>query len=287
MSGGAGAGRIEETFARLKAEGRPGLVAFLTVGYPDVQSTLALVPALIEGGAAIIELGVPFSDPLAEGPTIQAASLRALQQGVTPHVCLDVVRQLRANGVSVPLVLMGYYNPVLAYGIEDFCRDAADAGADGLIVVDLPPEESGPLHAASVLNGLRLIYLLAPTSTDERIRLVAERSRGFVYCVSLTGVTGARRALPPQLAVFLDRVRSKVSRPIAVGFGISTPEQVRELVNQADGVIIGSALLQRVDPKAPLEDELKSVESFLRSLKEATHRYELAPQAPADDAAGR
>ena len=253
MSGGAGAGRIEETFARLKAEGRPGLVAFLTVGYPDVQSTLALVPALIEGGAAIIELGVPFSDPLAEGPTIQAASLRALQQGVTPHVCLDVVRQLRANGVSVPLVLMGYYNPVLAYGIEDFCRDAADAGADGLIVVDLPPEESGPLHAASVLNGLRLIYLLAPTSTDERIREVTKRASGFVYCVSVTGTTGARDELAPGVESLVTRVRSCTPLPIAVGFGISQPKHFQAVARIAEAAVIGSAIMDEIARSGPSE----------------------------------
>ena len=253
MTDGAPRGRIEETFARLKAQGRTGFVAFLTVGYPDVESTLAFVPALIEGGADVIELGVPFSDPLAEGPTIQASSFHALQQGVTPGVCLDVVQRLRAAGVSAPLVLMGYYNPVLAYGIDEFCRDAADAGADGLIVVDLPPEESEPLHTACLANGLRLIYLLAPTSTDERIQEVARRASGFVYCVSLTGTTGARDELAADLRSFVKRVRSFTPLPIAVGFGISQPKHFQAVARIADAAVIGSAIIDEIARSGPSE----------------------------------
>jgi tryptophan synthase alpha chain len=248
-------GRIEESFARLRSEGRTAFVAFLTVGYPDVDSTLRLVPALIEGGADIIELGVPFSDPLAEGPTIQASSFHALQQGVTTTTCLETLRKLREDGVKVPLILMGYYNPILAYGIGEFARDAAAAGADGVIPVDLPAEESEPLREACLAHGLRVIYLLAPTSTDERIRAVAEYASGFVYCVSLTGVTGARDELSTNLTSFLERVRKRISLPIAVGFGISQPEHFRAVGRIADAAVIGSAIIDEIAKSGPSERE--------------------------------
>jgi tryptophan synthase alpha chain len=246
-------GRIEETFARLKTEGRAGFVAFLTVGYPDVDSTLELVPALIEGGADIIELGVPFSDPLADGPTIQRASFRALQQGVTLATCLDATRKLRDRGVSVPLVFMGYYNPLLAYGVERFATAAAAAGADGAIIVDLPPEESAEMLAAFKRAGLRLIYLIAPTSTEERIQEVAKRASGFVYCVSVTGVTSARDELPPELAEFVTRVRNATNLPIAVGFGISQPKHFQAVARIADAAVIGSAIVDEIAKGDPSE----------------------------------
>jgi tryptophan synthase alpha chain len=239
-------GRIEAAFARLKEEGRTGFIPFLTVGYPDVESTLRLVPALAEGGATLVELGVPFSDPLADGPTIQKATFHALGQGVTPVVCLEVVRKLRSSGVDVPVVLMGYYNPILAYGLEEFTRDAAEAGVDGLIVVDLPPEESLPLRDACVASGLRLIYLLAPTSTDERIAEVARLASGFIYCVSLTGVTGARDELPEGLSDFVGRVRNASNLPIAVGFGISQPKHFQTVARIADAAVIGAAVIDEL-----------------------------------------
>jgi tryptophan synthase alpha chain len=245
--------RIAETFARLRAARRTGLVAFLTVGYPSVEETLRLVPALIEGGADVIELGVPFSDPLAEGPTIQRSSHHALEQGVTPAVCLDVAARLRAQGVAAPLVLMGYYNPLLAYGLEEVCRDAAAAGADGIIAVDLPPEESHPLRDACRRRDLDLIYLLAPTSTDERIELVAGLASGFVYCVSVAGVTGAREELPPGLAAFVGRVRARTPLPVAVGFGISKPKHFRAVARIADAAVIGSAIIDEIDRSGPSE----------------------------------
>lgn len=252
-------GRIEETFARLKADGRCGLVAFVTVGYPDVETTLKAVPALIAGGADVIELGIPFSDPLAEGPTIQRSSFRALEQGVTVDTCLEVTRKLRAAGVTAPLIFMGYYNPVLSYGIERFARDAKEAGADGLIPVDLPPEESGELHQAFVNNGLRIIYLLAPTSTDERIRHVGERASGFVYCVSLTGVTGARDELAPEVGDFIARVRKQITLPIAVGFGISQPKHFEAVAKLADAAVIGSAIIDEIarSDASNVEERLK------------------------------
>ena len=245
--------RIAETFAALRARRRTGLVAFLTVGYPSVEETLRLVPALIEGGADVIELGVPFSDPLAEGPTIQRSSHHALERGVTPAVCLDVVAGLRAQGVEAPIVLMGYYNPLLSYGLEEFCRDAAAAGADGIIAVDLPPEESHPLRDACRRRGLDLVYLLAPTSTDGRIELVAGLASGFVYCVSVTGVTGAREELPAGLSAFVNRVRARTPLPVAVGFGISKPKHFRAVARIADAAVIGSAIIDEIDRSDPSE----------------------------------
>ena len=245
--------RIAETFAALRARRRTGLVAFLTVGYPSVEETLRLVPALIEGGADVIELGVPFSDPLAEGPTIQRSSHHALEQGVTPAACLDVVAGLRAQGVEAPIVLMGYYNPLLSYGLEEFCRDAAAAGADGVIALDLPPEESHPLRDACRRRGLDLVYLLAPTSTDQRIKAVAQRASGFIYCVSLTGVTGAREELPAGLSAFVNRVRARTPLPVAVGFGISKPKHFRAVVRIADAAVIGSAIIDEIDRSDPSE----------------------------------
>jgi tryptophan synthase alpha chain len=247
--------RITEAFARSKKEGRCAFVAFVTVGFPDVESTPGLVQALVDGGADIIELGMPFSDPLAEGPTIQAASQKALEAGATVHTCFDVIRKLRASGLTVPLIPMGYYNPTLAYGLDAFARDLADAGGDGIIAVDLPPEESGPLHEAFARHDLSLIYLLAPTSTDERIAAVAGRASGFVYCVSVTGVTGARDELSPDLTSFVERVRKGVDLPIAVGFGISQPKHFQAVARIADGAVIGSAIIDEIAKSAPSERE--------------------------------
>jgi tryptophan synthase alpha chain len=237
----------------MKAERRTGFVAFLTVGYPDVESTLRFIPALIEGGADVIELGIPFSDPLAEGPTIQRSSYHALRRGITPTSCLDVASKMRAQGVEAPLVPMGYYNPLLAYGIDAFMRDAASAGVDGLIIVDLPPEESSAVRDACLANNLRLIYLLAPTSTDERIKLVADLASGFIYCVSLTGVTGARDELSAGLEGFVRRVRTYSDLPIAVGFGISQPTHFQAVGRIADAAVIGSAIIDEIDRVGPSE----------------------------------
>jgi tryptophan synthase alpha chain len=246
-------GRIERTFARLKAEKKAAFIAFVTVGYPSIEATLEIVPALIAGGADLIELGVPFSDPLAEGPTIQRSSFKALENGVTPAVCLEVLRKLREGGVEAPIVPMGYYNPVLAYGLDEFCSDVSDAGADGLIVVDLPPEESGALHDACKENDLRLIYLVAPTSTAERVRAVAAMASGFIYCVSVTGVTGARNELPEDLTQFIERVRSVTDLPVAVGFGISQRKHFESVARIADAAVIGSAVIDVIDGSDPSE----------------------------------
>jgi tryptophan synthase alpha chain len=265
--------RIDATFARLRPERRTGFVAFLTVGYPSVDDTMSLVPALIEGGADLVELGVPFSDPLAEGPTIQRSSHHALQQGVTPRVCLDVVADLRRRGVETPLILMGYYNPLLAYGLEEFCRDAAAAGADGIIAVDLPPEESLPLRDACRDRDLDLIYLLAPTSTEERMELVARLASGFVYCVSVTGVTGARRELPSELSSFVTRVRARIPLPIAVGFGISKSKHFRAVGRIAEAAVIGSAIIDEIDHSDPSEivGKVKHYAEVVTGRRRAAH----------------
>ena len=265
--------RIGQTMARLREQGQVGLIAYLTVGYPDIETTLRLVPALAASGADMVELGMPFSDPLADGATIQRASHHALQQGVTPAVCLEVVKQLRARGLAIPLLLMGYYNPILAYGIDEFARDAAGAGADGLIGVDLPPEEAIEVQAAGADRGLDLIYLLAPTSSDERIALVAAQATGFIYCVSLTGVTGARGQLPSGLPQFLARVRRYTSLPLAVGFGISKREHLKAVAGLGvEAAVIGSAIIDVIDraPAAEREERVREYVEVVTGRRKAT-----------------
>jgi tryptophan synthase alpha chain len=237
--------RIQETFARLRREGRTALMPYLTVGFPERDSALELVPALVEGGADLIELGVPFSDPLADGATIQAAGQRALANGMTLARCLDQAAQL-APAVAAPLVLMGYYNPILQMGVEAFARRAAASGVAAAIVPDLPPGESDALRTALRAHDIDLVFLLAPTSDEARIREVTARGSGFQYLVSLTGVTGARAHLPPGLDDLVVRVRRATDLPLAVGFGISTPAQAARVAQVADGVIVGSALIRAI-----------------------------------------
>jgi tryptophan synthase alpha chain len=213
-------------------------------------------------------LGIPFSDPLADGTTIQRASFQALQHGVTPELCLEVASKLRAR-VDVPLVFMTYYNPVFRYGVKHFCKDCAQAGVSGLIIPDLPPEEGAELESISAKDGLDLIYLLAPTSTNERIDIVAARSRGFIYLVSMTGVTGSRTKLPKELESFVSRVRQRTSQPLCVGFGISNAAQARRVAKIADGVIVGSRLIQLLEE----EDAQVKVRSFVCSLRDALSNH--------------
>lgn len=254
--------RIASVFARRE---HAAFIPYVTVGYPSLPATLEVVSLLEKSGADMVELGIPFSDPLADGVTIQQASFHALQAGVTPARCLEVARALRRQ-VSLPLILMSYFNPLLSYGLEAFCAAAARAGVDGLIVPDLPPEEAAELEEATIRHGLDLTYLLAPTSTEERIRQVARRSRGFIYLVSVTGVTGARENLPPELTGFVARVRKVATLPLCVGFGISTPEQAKEVARIADGVIIGSRLVQLMSAR---EEWPPLVADFAHRLKEA------------------
>jgi len=253
--------RITSVFARAN---HTALIPYITVGYPSVQTTLKVVPLLASSGCDIIELGIPFSDPLADGATIQRASYEALRQGIIPKVCFEVTQQLRQQ-VAIPLVFMTYYNPVLKFGLEQFCSKCAEAGVDGLIIPDLPPEEGQELEQSTGRHGLDLIYLLSPASTEERIKLVAGRSSGFIYLVSLTGVTGARDKLPEELEGFVARVREKTEKPLCVGFGVSTPEQARRIANVADGVIVGSRIIQLLDE----DKSLKNVCSFIKGLRDA------------------
>jgi len=244
--------------------GYKALIAYLTVGYPDVETMRKAAVTLAQNGVNIIELGIPFSDPLADGATIQKASYQALQQGVTPQVCLEVAKQLHQQ-IATPLVFMTYYNPVLNFGLEAFCQSCAEVGVSGLIIPDLPPEEGEELEAVTEKYNLDLIYLLAPTSTKERVALVAARSRGFIYLVSLTGVTGARQTLPSGMENFVKRARQEAKQPLCIGFGVSNPEQASRIAGVADGVIVGSRLIQLIEEDATLS----SLKAFTLSLREA------------------
>ncbi len=257
--------RIQEAFAAMKRQGRTGLVLYVTVGFPDVQTTLDLVPALAQAGADVIELGVPFSDPLADGATIQKASFHALGQGVTLRKCLETAAALRRGGVKVPFIFMGYYNPILALGIREFVEQCQACGVDGLIVVDLPPDESGPLREACVAKNIDLICLLAPTSTEKRIAEACATASGFIYCVSLAGVTGARAEVSEEGQALVQRVRRHTSLPVAVGFGIARREHVEAVGRYADAVAIGSALVSAIDGAAPGQAVTQAVQ-FVRGL---------------------
>jgi tryptophan synthase alpha chain len=261
-----GAMRIERAFAAARAQKRLAVAIYLTVGYPDRHSTAALLRAALDGGADLVELGVPFSDPLADGTTVQRAGEVALRAGVTLADCIAEAAALRdRNAVTV---LMGYTNPFFRYGYARLATDAERAGVAGLIVVDMPAEESGELDRAIAPAALARIDLYAPTTPDDRLARLLPASRGFVYCVSLTGVTGARRALAGDVAAFVGRVRAHTALPIAVGFGISTPEHVAALRAVADGVAVGSAALDvvtRADPARRAED----LRAFVASLVDA------------------
>ena len=251
--------RIASVF---KQPAHKALIPYITVGYPSVEATLRVVPLLASSGCDIIELGIPFSDPLADGATIQKASFYALQNEVTPKLCLKVARQL-SQKVDIPLVFMTYFNPVFSYGLNEFCNACTKSGIDGLIIPDLPPEEGSGLEAITQKQSLDLIYLLAPTSTEERVRLVAERSGGFIYLVSLTGVTGARDKLSSGLGAFVARVRKVAPQPLCVGFGISTSEQAKWVAQRADGVIVGSRIIQLMEA----DDTFTAVGNFARELR--------------------
>jgi tryptophan synthase alpha chain len=258
--------RIAATFERLRAAGERALVAYVTAGDPSLADTLALVVEADRRGADVIELGIPFSDPIADGPVIQRAAERALRQGTSLARVLEMVAKLRGE-VRAPLVPFTYYNPVLSFGLDAFARVAGEAGVDGLIVPDLPPEEAGPLSAALASSGIDLIYLVAPTTTPARARLIAEQSRGFIYVVSLTGVTGERRELPPNLAEQLARLRRLTRKPLCVGFGIGRPEQAEAIGQLADGVVVGSAIVRKVEEHAGTPRLVEEVGDFIAALK--------------------
>lgn len=235
--------RLDVRFKALKAEGRGGLVTFITAGDPDGDTSLALLKGLPAAGADIIELGMPFSDPMADGLAIQASSLRALQAGMTLTKTLDMVRAFRTHDDATPIVLMGYYNPIHHYGSQKFVTDAKAAGVDGVIIVDLPPEEETELCLPALAGGINFIYLIAPTTDDERLPLVLKNASGFVYYVSITGVTGTASARLSDTQAAVERIRRHTDLPIAVGFGITTPDAAAKVASVADAAVVGSALI--------------------------------------------
>jgi tryptophan synthase alpha chain len=269
--------RIRAAFETARKANRGVLIPYFMCGYPSAQQSAKVVLAAAEAGADMIELGMPFSDPLADGATIQHAGHLAIERGMTIRGCMEVARQVSARS-SVPLILMGYYNPLLSYGIERFCQDAATSGVCGLIIPDLPPEEATQLQEAAIQSGLALIFLIPPTTPDERIAQIAERAASipgsFIYCVSLSGVTGARGSLPEHLPTFLLRVQGytkKYDLPVVVGFGLSKPDHVATIVTLADGAVVGSALVKLLD-EHPENEQVEAVRRYISALWQATAR---------------
>ena len=258
-------GRIETAFSKLKREGKPGFIPFITAGDPDLDTTAELLVELAGAGATVIELGVPFSDPMADGPVIQRASERALNHGFGLKEIFATTASVRAR-IETPLVLFSYFNPLLQYGVDRLARDARAAGIDGILVTDLTPEESEEFAAALRLNELDMIFLVAPTSTDERLRLISAHASGFVYAVSRAGVTGARENLSDEAELLVARVRKFSSLPVAVGFGISSTEQVTETLRYADAAVVGSAIVAQIEKLAGSPDVAKEIGKYVRSL---------------------
>ena len=263
---GQPAGRIARRFRELAESSELGLVAYITAGDPSLDATVKIVIAAAEAGADVIELGVPFSDPVADGPTIQRASERALRGGTTLAGVIDLLRRLRKS-TEVPLVLFSYFNPILQMGLEKFAAAAAAAGADGVLVTDVTPEEGGEYRAAMRAQGLDTIFLAAPTSTDARLALIAEASSGFLYLISRTGVTGARESLPQELPALARRVRRFTKLPLAIGFGISLPAHVAVLGGIADAAVVGSALVSEIEKAPTPEEAARAVADRVRILK--------------------
>ncbi|REK77242.1 tryptophan synthase subunit alpha [Paenibacillus paeoniae] len=264
---------IDQSFARLKKEGRTALIPFLTVGDPDLPTTLAIIKQLEQSGADMIELGVPYSDPLADGPVIQRASERALRSHITLLDCIDLAAQAREEGVKIPLILFTYYNPVFQFGLEPFFELVKSKGISGLIIPDLPIEEDEEVRALSEAHHIHLIPLVAPTSND-RVARISRKARGFVYCVSSLGVTGVRSDFHTGIDEFLDTVRASTDLPIGIGFGISSREQVARFERQCDAVIVGSAIVRKIEEALPLLEKeetraegLAAVGEFVSSLK--------------------
>ncbi len=248
--------RIDTRFADLKRQGRAALVTFLTAGDPDTETSLALLKALPDAGADVIEVGMPFTDPMADGPAVQASSQRALKAGQNMTKTLAMIRSFRAADDTTPIVLMGYYNPIYIYGVEKFLADAKEAGIDGLIVVDLPPEEDDELCLPALKSGLNFIRLATPTTDDKRLPAVLANTSGFVYYVSITGITGAATADPWAVTAAVGRIKRHTKLPVAVGFGVKSAEQARAIAQTADGVVVGSALIDAL--KASLDVDGKA-----------------------------
>ncbi|MBW2562027.1 MAG: tryptophan synthase subunit alpha [Deltaproteobacteria bacterium] len=260
--------RIEERFRKLKREGSKALIAYLTAGDPNLEVTREIILGLDRAGVDILEIGVPFSDPTADGPIIQAASHRALEGGATLTGILEMIEEVRRVS-EIPIVLFGYYNPILSYGNEQFAKRAREAGVDGLLVVDLPPEESAELRKYTDRAGIDFISLIAPTSTDERIRKIAQNAGGFLYYISITGVTWTARPQTSDIKRDVERIRAVTDLPVAVGFGISTPDQAREIAPHADGIVIGSAFVRLIEENRGANNMVNIVAGYARDIKEA------------------
>jgi len=273
-------GRISRTFERLANSHERALIPYVTAGDPTLQMTKRLVEELVRRGGDLIEIGVPFSDPLADGPVIQRASQRALEGGTTLRKILRMVQELR-DGLETPLILMTYYNPIFRYGEEAFVADALDAGLDGIIVPDLPPEEARALIDLTSGTPLDMIFLAAPTSTAARLALISEVSQGFIYYVSRLGTTGIREQLADDLGAKVEQVRASTMKPVAVGIGVSTPEHARLVSEMADGVVVGSAIVKLIEDFQGREDMPERVGDFIAALKGATRLTPIEPGLPA------
>jgi tryptophan synthase alpha chain len=261
-------GRIERKFRELKQKKKRALVVYLTAGDPDLQTTRALILALEEAGVDVMEIGVPFSDPTADGPVIQAASQRALRGGVNLSGILDMIESLRELS-DIPIVLFGYYNPIFSYGNERFAARAKQVGIDGILVVDLPPEESHELRQYTDMAGLDFISLIAPTTTDRRIQQIANSATGFLYYISITGVTGTAQPLIQNIKFDIERIRKISALPLVIGFGISTPAQAADIASCADGIVVGSALVRLIGEKGGESDLIQIASSFVKDIKNA------------------
>lgn len=264
--------RLTARFDLLRARNEKALVCFVTAGDPTPEATVSLVLTLARAGVDLVEIGIPFSDPLADGPSIQASSQRALDSGMTTRKSLDIVRQIRAQEPDLPLILMTYYNPILRYGLEEYAHTAKDAGADAHIVTDLTPEEAGEWKRISAEAGLDTVFLVAPTSTQERIETVVQLASGFIYCVSRTGVTGARSDVPTELQEVIAQIKSRTDLPVCVGFGISTPEHVARISAYADGAVVGSRLVDLIHANRDADDLEQMVCEYVTGLKAATRK---------------
>ena len=260
--------RIDDTFARLKSEGKKGFVAYIMAGDPDAATSLEVMKGLPDAGVDVIELGMPFTDPMADGPTIQLAGQRALEAGQTLEGTLQMVRDFRKTDNTTPIVMMGYYNPIYSRGVDRFLTDAKAAGIDGLIVVDLPPEEDSELCIPARDAGLNFIRLATPTTDDKRLPKVLQNTSGFVYYVSITGITGAAAAQAADVAPEVARIKAKTDLPVIVGFGIKTPDAAQTIASVADGAVVGSAIVERIAKG----DSVADILAFVKSLADGAHR---------------
>ena len=257
--------RIDSKILSTKSDNRPALVPYLTVGYPRIEESADIALKVLGSGADMLELGVPFSDPIADGPTIQKTSFKALENGVSLSVCMDVLTTIRKSDDSSPIIFMGYFNPFLQYGLESFLSDASERGLDGLIIPDLPMEESEAISRRCMENGIHHIPLLAPTSTEERIKLSCEHAGGFIYCVSVTGVTGARDGISTDVEGLVSKIRSHTNLPVLVGFGVSQKRDIEKISKFAEGAVVGSAFLDHISG-AEQGDVIESASEFIKNI---------------------